>query len=643
MTSFLASFVVGSFEDQVGLLVWGWWAKNFARLGGVNQLVNPLVGAPFGGRVDNYWGSTQPLLWGPLSWGLARFNPLAFFNIISLLGVLLTFVFSYLLFKKIIRLAGLAVPLAIIFTLSPFTWLHFGRHIDLTQVWVLPLFLLILLTAEERKTWRWWVLTGLTLGSSVLISNYLGFFLILFFASWATLKTMIACPSRPGGGLLGWIKSRFAEGRTGGELIPRRSSFRIPSVLRTAATLFRGYLLAARNYLLVFLVAGGMVAWVLLPHLKVNLFNRTSSVPGFGSYPVVVMRRSLEDFQNFSARPWYYLLPPLKNPRLGGVTGPVLDWLENDWGYFLADDYFPWEHGANYLGWANLLVFAYAWYWVIRSVKVERGKNRLKLRVKEGTFKREELWTILTFSLLVLTLFLFSLPPFFTFSGLTIYTPGWLIYKFFPMFRVTARLGVLILLGVLVVVGCGLLAVRRRLVARLPRRPAAWAASLVFTVYFLFTLVEFYVPLSVDNVSQTPAVYQWLSGQTELVDFDFFGPNGQPGHYSGPLIVAEYPLAGAEELFWVTRHEKAIINLRDYQSAAFGFDAKSFSKTLASPAGLSLARSYGVSYLIYHRDKVSQYSLTSRIDFLGHPDPEAFFRNQLSVAADFGSEIVFAL
>jgi len=588
------SIIIGGIEDQVEALLQGWWREPFINL----------LNAPFGFHFVNPWKTNQPIFSFIFTEGVKIVNPVIFSNIFAIFSIILTAVLSFILFRALKFVWFLSLVLALIFAFSPYVFMHIGIHPALSQIWLIPLvFQRTLLKKGESfaKGYTFFsaAVTGFILAMSVLISNYLGFFLIL--CTFCFFVADLVCSG----------------------------------VICRALNFWRVLCRKGYYYMLTLLFCALFSGPFLLPYIKANYLGQNTNLALEGISSV----RTLEDFQNFSARPWYFILPPLAHPILGpAITGPVLDWMKNDWGYFLADDYFPKEHGGDYLGWANVLIFVTALYYAAKQVFVKIKSQRSqpkagrplaekvkieslpaqagrKLKVYYSEFNLE---LVITLTLTALLLFLFTFPPFFTISGHKIYTLGFVLYKFFPMFRVTARIGEVMLMCILIVNGVFLshLGGVRRL-------------KLVILAYLLFTLFEFYVPVSTFDTSKVPPVYEYLSKVNRELSFNFIGSNGKGGQYTGPLIIAEYPGGRAEDIFWITVHHKGLINPRTYENSEFGFDAEVFTKNLATERGLAEAERYGVSYIVFHKTRAPKNN------------EESFFREHLGVVGIFGDDILF--
>jgi hypothetical protein len=190
------------------------------------------------------------------------------------------------------------------------------------------------------------------------------------------------------------------------------------------------------------------------------------------------------------------------------------------------------------------------------------------------------------------------------------------------MFRVTQRLGVVILMCVLVVNGIfftEILGITQNSKLRIQNstqnlklKYAKILVSFLLILYAIISLFEFYIPVKISNVSSVPPVYEFLS----RID-------------DPEIIIATYPNQGAEDIFWITRHKKRLINPRAYKNPEFNFDANLFTKNLSTTEGLLEAKKLDVSYIVFYK---SQNNLD-----------ETFFNSNLYIEKDFGSTILYKL
>ena len=339
--------ILGGLDDQTLLLTWGNVSRCFfskCPSGLSDFYVYKDIFANFIHPLQ----SNQPVLSLVVSGILHFFGPNSL-SVMFIVSVLLNLVFSYLLFRKF--KFGLAYSM--IFTFSAYAWSHFGTHIDLMQMWVLPLFIYFVLKYQDSLTAKRILLLSAILTLIILISNYYGFILIVFLFCYSVSKLLI------------------------GQFVLRKP------VVRFAASIG-----------LVFLLTFVFTAITLLSYIKGN-YVRGESIQGTNFSAI----RPFEDFIAFSSRPWYFFIPPVKNPMLGSIAKLAVNKISH-WNYFLADDYFSAEHSGNYFGLLFLITTVFLCVYVFR---------------KHRRFFKEELLTHVFSGILLIS---FMMPPFFTISGI---------------------------------------------------------------------------------------------------------------------------------------------------------------------------------------------------------------------------------
>jgi len=287
----------------------------------------------------------------------------------------------------------------------------------------------------------------------------------------------------------------------------------------------------------------------------------------------------------YSARPWDYILPPAQNPLLGRFSsGFIQSHLHNS---FLHEQ-------TLYVGWVMLVLAIWGF---------------LKLRRAEDQERR-----FLGFFLPLAgsAAFLFSLPPIVDLAGVRVPMPSSLLGWFFPMFRVYARLGVVVGLLVIILGGFGL----SGLLARSRKR-----TFLALGVGALVLLECWTMPQSID-LSRPPSVYAWIRQDAEVG------------------AIAEYPLCFPpqkigdhlnlwdlyERMFWQTVHGKAFFGGTPTQATALAMQVQ-----LADPSNPGTPvrlRWLGVTHLVCHRGQVGTDTLEA---LLQHPNLSTVYSDDTAI------------
>lgn len=261
----------------------------------------------------------------------------------------------------------------------------------------------------------------------------------------------------------------------------------------------------------------GIVGFIIMAPFVIPIFLRHGEGGGVWAHP-------LKDLFKYSAR-WYdYFLPSEFHPIFGR-------WVQK-----FGRHYFE---RSLYVGYLPVVLGLYAI--VRRKIPVVRF-----------------------FGITIVLFFVLSVLP--VFSSI--------LFKIFPMFRVYARMGFLVIFSIAVLAGYGVVGMKRPLVG-------------LFIFFILFEYLNFPPFHSVD-LSNVPEVYQWLAKEPEDV------------------IVVEYPFTRSiearhsEYLFWQRVHKKPLVN-----GASEGTLGDAFRKEcqdLSSYETSKLLAYLGVDYVLVHGD-----------------------------------------
>jgi hypothetical protein len=521
-------YIIGGIDDQITSLVWG--ALSFSLF---NFSIPSLSSwAPYQFIFLDYthpWMSNQPIYWLFVSLFLSL-TSINFYNVFVVGTLLLNLLFTRLLLKDL----KYSYIYSFLFVFSTYTYLHIGIHQELLQLWPIMLFLYVLLKDGNNQKLKNLLVLGLLLSLTLLISNYLGFFLLLFFSSYILLRFFI----------------------------------------------FKDVLL--KTLIIVAIVSITITTLSIFPYFESNY------ITGADIGSARSLHRPYEDFFTFSSRPWYYVTPAAKNPILGNIAKNTINKLENT-NYFLAQNYFAGEHSASYFGLLFLLTTLVFATYIIRFANAP------------GPVKKQ----ITLFLGIAFILFLFTMPPFFTVSGIKFYTPGQLVYELFPMFRVTARLSIIILLCLLIALAYS--------VDFLCTKSDKWAKFLRFYMPLLFivTLLETFVPVKISKVESPPNIYTYMQAQTSE---------------GSKFAVYPYPLT-REAFFWLPVHQRLLINPREYRYGEF--DSEKFTKNLNTIEGLQHLQELEADYLVVHKNILQE-------------DLEFFLMSEkLELVSDFGDYFLY--
>ncbi len=297
-------------------------------------------------------------------------------------------------------------------------------------------------------------------------------------------------------------------------------------------------------------------------YIKANYFDKVLT----SSNSSLVLKRPIEDFFYFSVRPWYFVIPPQDSQVYGNLPENILRFLANT-NHYLFDDYFAGEHSGLFFGIlfnVSLLLFL-----ILFILKNGFGK------LFDTSIKR-------TLGIGYLSLILISLPPYITLFSFKLYTPGYIVSLLFPMFRVTSRVAVILLL-------CNLLLfsflVEKIMINRLTSR----LLTNVLVSFFCFTtLFETFVPVSIEKFEKEPEVYRYMSEKLP----------------KGSTFVA-YPYSRVEEPFlYIPVHNQYFINIKGY--VFNDITSEDLTKSIPTQYGAANLQKKEVKYLLLFKNNSNE-------------------------------------
>jgi len=600
----LNTYIYGLIGDNFWWFIWGWWSKNYQSIGIGSLHQNPLYG--IGGFEHMFWNSTHPLGWGVASEMIRLLPTNLAYNLLMLPTFPLAAFFAYILFNYLTKNRYISFAFGLLFSFSPYHLFSSQRHTELAITWVIPLVIWTFLKAFERRKLRYILLASfslaLTMLSSIYWGSYLGLFTICLILSVLVLRPLFGC---------------FRKG-------VKNSEKRDNSV----SSLIKIYGI----YIFFFIL---MIIPFLFPYIKANYLQDQDTTRGWVYQNTTVVKRGLSDFMLYSIMPYHFFIPLSENPITGEIGKKFVSFVQENWNYFLAKNYVFSEHGGDFLGWINSLLFIYVLYYALKKVLSKFRSRKLGVSIgKLSKDKAEEdraVLIILIFALTGLFIYLFAMPPYFTISGFKIYTPSYLVYMFLPMLRTISRMGVLVFMCILIV-NAVFLSHRIRFGSN---KLSNYLFLLVFT---LMTLAEFYMPLRYLNDSVAPPAYAYIGTKSDLVYVDYVNDKGKEYKYTGPSFVAEYPWGYDIAAFYQKYHKKGFANPLFYANPYLDFNGIEFSYELDSEGGLKKAYDLGIRYILYHKGDEDTIKRVQRGE-----DPEGFFKSHSKSYQDFGETIVFEL
>lgn len=492
-----------------------------------------------------YWG-VDPLNKFINIFFFSRFNPILASNLLAILYLLVTFIISFILFRYLVpedfnKLLFARISLkdmisgffAMFFSFSPYFLFRISSlTFNLYSIFFFPLTLYFLVKRDRSKV------------SPLFFIALLSFF-IIYSSYYAYLASVL---------IMFWI---IAENILSKSLKNLRAS--LIYILKIFMPLI----------IISFLVFGNLIF---------------SNVPIFTDYsrnnltpdPIAeTLYRPVEDYYNFSFRPWYFLIPPKTSLLFSDLSKKLYSYLEST-NYYLASNYDNSEAGGSYLGWHLIVGYIFSLLVGLDTIR----KKFPKLEVFENLISnRYFIRKLFIVSVLIL---LISHPPSFTIAGLEIYTPSYLLYKVLPFFRVLVRWSVVIYLIILCANFYLVLDFSKFI-----KKDIFKVAFFIIFAFIHFSLMAIKLPLI--DFWKIPPEILYLSRATRDEKVNF--------------IV--YPEGDFYSVFWTLRHKNYFYNVPQIKTKDYKPDE--FSEALLTPEGLSEIKSKNIKYIIYYKDKENKY------------------------------------
>ena len=464
------------------------------------------------------------LIWQLLS---SFVPPVLLNNLFIIVALLLSIIFSYIFFKKITNDRPTSILFSLFYSFSLyFVFRVISATYSLYLMFVFPT--LIHFLYMKKKPF----IVGLFILFSLLLSSYYGNFLFITAVFWYL-----------------------------GDLILVRSTKKDKLI-----SVFKNILLLSGSVsVVIFIVFGN----ILLSNSPV--FTNYERVDRTKWDSTSIVYRPLEDFYNFSFRPWYFVIPPNASVFFGALSKQVYGYIEST-GYYLADDYDEEEMGGTYLGWHLILG-------VLFVGAILLGKNVFNRQYSIFTPIYNNADIIKRSFLILILLLSITGPPSFTIAGQVFYTPSYLLYFFVPVFRVLVRFSIVLYLFILII-NCYLF-------LSLYKYLAKWNGKvLVVAVTLLLQIVVFSVYLPLVDLAVPPKEVEALK-------------NGSEKRFS----YAVYPKGDYYSIFWILDHGKYLVNPEGIVISE-KFNSDEFSKNLVTPEGINNLRALKTEYLIFYGNKV---------------------------------------
>ncbi len=506
--------------------IWTTWVRLQALAGRLSMDHVTLVAAPQGGNLLGY--PPEPITEWPLLWLARIVGEIAAFNVLILLSFPMAAASMALLVFHVTRSRGAAILSGLLYAFLPYHLAH-SMHMSLGAIQWLPLALWAWFRLRERP--------GFPRACALAAACLAVLWATVYYAYLLAVASLL---------FVLWTLRRGTSG------FSRRR--------------FLGWALGALG------MAGLAAGPLLLPFFKVAGAARVHDV----GRALLAYGHPLKDLFVFSAKPWDYCVPPLRNLLVGPLVAPFVT--AHLYGSNIVEQ-------TLYLGVVPLGLALFAWRH--RYTLDDRTRDALGFGV----------------ALAVVALW-WSAPPYVPLGAFRIehneiisahrlWFPSGLIYHLAPalrFLRVHARFGLLVGLAVSFLAGIGWMALMRRVLT-------PWRRWAIIGAIVVFSCVEFGVKAPCWDVRTPPPVYAWLTTQ----------PDG---------LIVEYPFCRstdsihAEYLFWQRLHRHPMVN-----GSAGGNQDNHYRPDLANllaPGVPEQLRDLGVAYVIVHRDAYARVAHAPR-------------------------------
>lgn len=389
----LGSAIYGYAGDNLGTTHYLWWWK-YTFLNHLDLRNSFWEQAPFGFKIDSETGTV--FYYWPLKLLTLVFNELGAYNLMLFLSFPLAALAVYFFtkdFQKIFissqKISGLAVELVsfwagFVFSFSPYHFWKAYNHLDLALIWPFPLALLYFLRVlkDPSAALKFRAVIPVAILTAVTI-------LTNFYYGFFLLLTI-------------FLLAIFYY-------LVFRSSLK-----KTLSTTFFSCLLT-----LVF-VAPFIAPTVYDAYVTKGKDQSAARVANYN--------RPLLDLISLSARPWDYVIPSQDNPIFGRHSTRFYQWIVTKGRDFKVVSG-PVHERTIFLGFVSIFLLVFNSYLLIFNSDFRRESGRVSVL----------LW------LVILSLFIISLPPYVFVKGrYTLYLPSYLLFKLIPVFRTYSRLGIFV-------------------------------------------------------------------------------------------------------------------------------------------------------------------------------------------------------
>ncbi len=163
--------------DPFGI-IWGIWWFKYTLMHRISPDFISIVASPFG--IDTTGNIHQPVLEYPMKLLALFFNEAITYNLIVILGFVLTAITMYFLVFYFTKNRSVSLLSGVIFSFYPDHVMHSAQHIGFAILWWIPLYVLFLFKLSEKRTYKNAFFCALFFSFVTLSNYYYGYFMVIF-------------------------------------------------------------------------------------------------------------------------------------------------------------------------------------------------------------------------------------------------------------------------------------------------------------------------------------------------------------------------------------------------------------------------------------------------------------------------------
>ena len=300
------------------------------------------------------------------------------------------------------------------------------------------------------------------------------------------------------------------------------------------------------------------------------------------------IERPFDDFLYFSSRPWYYFLFHTNHPLFGEYTKKILEYFSQNLDIWIFKNHFPAEHNSSFIGFTIITLIFLGF------------KNRII----------QKNYLMLSLFILSIILVILTFPPVVPIGSFKLYTPSYLMYEFFPMFRSTSRLAIYVHINFFIISAF----ILNELTLKVNKKKRS---ILIFIVLILMSF-EFVGNYKTVGFNSIPETNKFLFENNKNKD-----------------MVAVYPNSFRNDfLLNMVYHENPFFNPSGFVRKEINFDSSDFTSSLDSCENLAYFKSFNGKYIAIRDTPESEFQLLNQLDTVFDSKEEKIYIKSLEKLND---------